>query len=238
MINSGTSRGASRQAVRLRDDDLYRHYALVDQSDNSKFGMPSHSNTRSWRSQSKQLPVTIMPPTDSSPTKTELTKTSESSYSSSTSNVSCISSDSGSSVYYGSSSSSSCGSASYLNLDESIVEATEKKQLPSPLLSPEDLINVLVEVNNMIDEDRSAGFLTKHKSPLLMIEELTDLLCCVNTSEALAVEIQWDTIYNVVHRQDSDHDDMPLEQVEVQDDDSTMSSLSMGSCRLHLERLW
>ena len=96
-------------------------------------------------------------------------------------------------------------------------------------MMPEDLIDILAQVNADSEYDPSLTFLSRKKpaSPL-MIKELVDLLCHVNSQEAANAEIQWDTIHDVIHRS-TQSDDVPIDQLEFPDDDSTTSSLSMGS---------
>lgn len=103
-------------------------------------------------------------------------------------------------------------------------------------MTPEELIEILANVNANGNEDISPGFLTKHeKPPRLLLEELADILCHVNTNEA--ADICWDGIYNVIHPQPIDDDDYdneqirPMDEFDIPDDWSTASSLSMGSCR-------
>jgi hypothetical protein len=107
-------------------------------------------------------------------------------------------------------------------------------------MTPEELIEILANVNANGNEKISPGFLTKHeKPPRLLLEELADVLCHINTNEAAEADICWDGIYNVIRQQPVDDDDYNDEQVRppideldvVPDDWSTASSLSMGSCR-------
>lgn len=106
-------------------------------------------------------------------------------------------------------------------------------------MTPEELIEILANINANGNEEIKAGFLTKHEEPPdLLIEELADILCYINTNDAAAeTVICWNDIYKVVHRQPV-HDDysdeeqvLPIDEFDIPDDWSTASSLSMGSCR-------
>jgi len=229
MIRS-ESRFASSRKVKCHSDD--HNFSHVEYKDESKSppGLPPHTKNE-WRVGAKVSPQLLKPPTNSSPTKTDRTKTTESSYSSNSTDDVPFNSDSDSSFFY--EHASSCSSdTSYVCLDGNTVEATHDTS-PSQVMTPEAMIKVLASVNHDSNDTRSPGFFTKDKAaPPLMIEELTDLLCHINTHEAAKVEIQWDAIYNVVHQQvDEDDAEFPIDQLEFPDDDSTTSSLSMGSCR-------
>lgn len=191
------------------------------------------------------------PPVDcySSPTETALTRTTECSQSSSSSSSDDVSfcSDSDSSYLYQSSSSPSSSSSnsygfSYQSLHDECTAANDyddSRQCSQPVMTPEELIEILANVNANGNEKISPGFLTKHeKPPRLLLEELADVLCHINTNEAAETDICWDGIYNVVHQQPSVDDDdyndeqaLPIDELDIPDDWSTASSLSMGSCR-------
>jgi hypothetical protein len=118
------------------------------------------------------------------------------------------------------------------SLIQSPVDSREKRHFDSTeVMSPNELINVLATVNDT--DHKKPGFLTTEKPPSLMIEELTDLLCHVNTFEDY--EIKWDVVHDVVHRRapTSEQHAKPLEHVEMLDESSfqsSFSSISMDSC--------
>jgi hypothetical protein len=118
-------------------------------------------------------------------------------------------------------------------LVQSPVDYQEKEHSDShAVMTPDELIHVLAAVNGT--DHKRPGFLTTEKPPSLMIEELTDLLCHVNTNENY--KIKWDVVHDVVHRRaptGGKQDAKPFEHVEILDESSfqsSFSSISMGSC--------
>lgn len=108
----------------------------------------------------------------------------------------------------------------------------EERQHSLDVMTPTELIDMLAKVNG--SEDATPGFLTTEKPPLLMIEELTDVLCHVNAN--VDPEIRWDDVRKVVHRQvpTCDEATIPMEHIEILDVDnlhSSFSSISVGTCR-------
>lgn len=177
-------------------------------------------------------------PSDSSPWTKATEPCSSSSSSNSSDWESYISNDSSIDTFSfdesSSPSSSDSSTASYQALDKECAgnpnSTPESSSLP--VMTPQELIDVLQTVNDTDTPLPSPGFLTRDKAtPPLQIEELTDLLCYINTSEKAKVEIQWDAIHNVVHGP-TEECDLPFDEIDIPDDDcSTISTLSMGSCR-------
>jgi hypothetical protein len=102
-------------------------------------------------------------------------------------------------------------------------------------LAPEALIERIQSVTLTDKDGQESGFLRQgrilHRRESLTLEELTDVLCHINTAEACGLPIQWDLIIGLVQPPDNGgyHADMGHQHESLEDDELPCETIAISN---------